>query len=111
MNHLVVLWTSGDQEVAQKMVFMYTTNAQKYQWWDEIRLVIWGASARLLSENSDLQEQIKAMITSGVIVEACKACADSYGVSDLFKSLGITVRYLGKPLSEWLQSDMKVLSI
>ncbi len=26
---LVVLWTSGDPEVAKKMVFMYTYNAQK----------------------------------------------------------------------------------
>ena len=32
---LVILWTSGDREVALKMVFMYTYNAKKYGWWDE----------------------------------------------------------------------------
>jgi len=39
---LVVLWTSGDAEVAKKMVFMYVYNAKKYEWWDEITFIIWG---------------------------------------------------------------------
>ncbi|KXS47386.1 MAG: hypothetical protein AWL62_2688, partial [Halanaerobium sp. T82-1] len=32
-NSLVVLWTSGDKEVAKKMVFMYTLNAKTRGWW------------------------------------------------------------------------------
>ena len=28
---LVIIWTSGDREVALKMAFMYTYNAKKYK--------------------------------------------------------------------------------
>jgi len=38
----VVLWTSGDKEVALKMVFMYTLNSRLKGWWDEIKLIIGG---------------------------------------------------------------------
>ena len=52
-NHekLVVVCTSGDRDVALKMVFMYTFNAKKYEWWKEITLLIWGPSSKLLSED------------------------------------------------------------
>ncbi|RLB28776.1 MAG: DsrE family protein, partial [Deltaproteobacteria bacterium] len=30
---LVVLWSSGDREVATRMVFMYTLNAKRKGWW------------------------------------------------------------------------------
>ena len=38
---LVVLWTSGDREVALKMVFMYTLNAKLKGWWEEVILIVW----------------------------------------------------------------------
>ena len=50
-NKLAVLWTSGDPDVAEKMGFMYTYNAKKQGWFDEVVLIIWGPSAKLLSEN------------------------------------------------------------
>jgi hypothetical protein len=52
---LVVLWTSGDPEVAKKMVFMYTYNAKKHGWWEDITLVVWGPSAKLLAEDKEWQ--------------------------------------------------------
>ena len=39
-EELVVLWTSGDREVALKMVFMYATNSKKKGWWKEVTLVV-----------------------------------------------------------------------
>lgn len=41
-DKLVVVWTSGDKEVAMKMVFMYTYNAKKQGWWDDVTLLVWG---------------------------------------------------------------------
>ena len=52
-EELVVLWTSGDPEVATKMLFMYTYNAKKFGWWDKITLIVWGPSAKLLSETTN----------------------------------------------------------
>ncbi len=43
---LVVLWTSGDKEVAEKMVLMYTFNSKRFDWWKDITLVVWGPSQK-----------------------------------------------------------------
>jgi hypothetical protein len=36
-DELVVLWTSGDREVALKMAFMYTYNSKRFKWGVEKR--------------------------------------------------------------------------
>ena len=102
---LAVLWTSGDPFVAHKVCFMYTHNAKKAGWWNEVQLIVWGPSSKLLAEDNDLQTAVKAMMADGVVVKACKACADSYGVSDDLTALGIEVKYMGQPLTEMLKSD------
>jgi len=109
-SKLMVLWTSGDREVALKMVFMYTFNAKKRGWWDQIRFVVWGPSSKLLSEDKELQKGIKDMMDAGVEVQACKACADQYGVSDKLTALGIEVKYMGVPLTDMLKGGWASLT-
>lgn len=107
---LKVVWTSQDKEVAEKMVHMYVYNAKVHKWWDEIELIIWGPSARLLANDTDLQDSVKSMLKQGIQVTACKACADGYGVTDALKALDIEVKYMGVPLSDYLQNDIKVIT-
>ena len=110
-NKLAVLWTSGDPEVAEKMGFMYTYNAKKQGWFDEVTLIVWGPSAKLLSENTALQDYVKKMIEAGVKVEACIACARMYGVDQQLAELGIDVKGMGVPLTNYLKEGWKTLSI
>ncbi len=110
-DSLVVLWTSGDREVALKMVLMYTLNAKLKAWWKNVTLVVWGPSARLLSEDAELQAQIAAMKQAGVTLLACKACADQYGVSPALEGLGIEVKYMGQPLTQYLKEGQAVLAL
>ncbi|MBW6458234.1 MAG: DsrE family protein [FCB group bacterium] len=107
---LCILWTSGDPEVAIKMVFMYANAAKQYKWFDEVELIIWGPSSKLTSKNKDIQDYIGKMLKNGIKIEACKACADSYGVSDKLKSLGIDVKYMGQPLTGILRSNKKLMT-
>ena len=107
---LAVIWSSGDPAVAHKVCFMYTHNAKRRGWFDEVTLIVWGPSAELLTRDPTLQESIKAMKADGIVLEACKACSDSYGVSDQLSALGIDVKYMGIPLTEMLQGDWKVLT-
>ena len=109
-DRLGVLWTSGDRDVALKMVFMYTGAAQRGGWWDEIRFIVWGPSAKLLSEDQELQGAIQRMAEAGVELLACKACADQYGVSGDLEELGIEVKYMGRPLTTMLKGDWTVLT-
>lgn len=107
---LVVVWSSGDIEVAEKMVFMYTSNAKKAGWFDEVIFIVWGPSARLLTETPALQERIRSMLDSGIRVEACIACARMYGVDDELKELGIDVKGMGVPLSNYLKKGYRMLT-
>jgi hypothetical protein len=109
-NRLAVIWSSGDPEVAHRVCFMYTQNAKRQKWFDEVTLIVWGPSARLLAGDKDLQAKIKSMINDGVRVQACQACADSYGVSDRLRELGVDVKYMGKPLTDLLKDGWKVLT-
>jgi len=102
-DSLVVVWTSGDKEVAMKMVFMYTFNAKKYEWWDDITLLVWGPSAKLLTEDKELQDYVKTMLESGIHVLACKGCADMYKISAELEQIGVTVRYTGKDLTDFIK--------
>ena len=104
-SKLLVVWTSGDREVALKMVYMYTFNAKKRGWWNEIRFLVWGPSSKLLSEDAELQDYIKKMKEEGIELLACKACSDSYGVSEKLEALGVDVKYMGVPLTDMLKSD------
>ena len=107
---MVIVWTSGDREVALKMVFMYTLNAKKRGWWEDITLVVWGPSAKLLTEDKELQEYMKQIMEAGVTVKACKGCSDQYGVSEQLEALGITVLYIGKELSDYVKEERNVLT-
>ncbi len=110
-NKLAVLWTSGNPDVAEKMCFMYTYNAKKQGWFNEVTLIVWGPSAKLLTENKKLQDYVKKMIDAGVKVEACVACANMYGVKDKLTAIGIDVKGMGVPLTKYLKEGWKTLTL
>lgn len=104
-DNLAIVWTSGDPDVAHRMALMYANGAKSREWFSNVRLVIWGPSQRLVVGDKDVQAYISRLQKSGVVVEACLACADSYGIADNLRSLGLEVKYMGEPLSEFLKSD------
>ena len=107
---LNIIWSSSDRDVALKMVFMYAKNAKLKGWWKEVKLIVWGPSAMLLSSDNELQNYVKVLLESGVEVLACKACADSYGVSSSLESIEIKVLYMGEILTNSLKNNEKVLT-
>ncbi|HBS29520.1 MAG TPA: DsrE family protein [Phycisphaerales bacterium] len=109
-TRLAVVWSSADPEVAHRVCLMYTHASRKSSWFDETHLIIWGPSARLLAADKDIQAKVKEMMADGVVVRACQACADSYGVTEALRAQGIEVKYMGKPLSDILHEGWKVLT-
>jgi hypothetical protein len=107
----LILWTSGDREVALKMIFMYGLYSKKNGWMDNVRLLIWGPSSKLLAEDLELQERLSELKNAGVELYACKACADLYGVADKLTQLGITVMYTGEMLAKLQKNGWYILSI
>jgi len=110
ISRLAVVWTSGDPEVAHRVCLMYSHAAHKQKWFDEVVLIVWGPSARLLAADKDLQAKIKSMMQDGMKVQACVVCADSYGVSARLRELGLEVKAMGPPLTGMLKQGWKVLT-
>lgn len=110
-NKLAVLWTSDDPNLAEKMAFMYTYNAKRQGWFDEVVLIIWGPSAKLAAENEMIQDYLKKMKEAGVKVEACLYCAKMYDVDKKLTKLGVDVKGMGIPLTNYLKDGWKTLSL
>jgi hypothetical protein len=107
---LAVIWSSRDKDVAEKVVLMYTQGAKMKGWFDEIVLVVWGPSTKLLADDSELQEKVKSLMKAGVKVQACSVCAGEYGVVAELENIGLEVIPMGEPLTAYLKEDWKVLS-
>ena len=110
-THLYVLWTNDNPITAEKMVFMYTVNSLIHDWWEKVTLIIWGAPAKLVSEDDNIQKLVTEALEAGVHITACKACADQLGVTETLEKLNIEVKYWGIPLTEILTSEEKLLTI
>ncbi|MEZ5198075.1 MAG: DsrE family protein [Bacteroidales bacterium] len=110
-NKLTILWTTDNIVTVEKMVFMYAHNAILMGWWEEVTIVIWGASARLAAENKDVQAKLKEMQDAGVKIEACKACSDDLGVTTTLSDRGVDVKYWGQPLTDILKKEGKIITI
>jgi hypothetical protein len=109
-DKLAIVWTSGDPDVAHRMVLMYANGAQRQGWFDDITLIIWGPSQRLVAADKDIREKIQNLMDIGVNVYACQACSDSYGITDDLRSVGMTVKYMGVPLSDAIKGDSHVIT-
>jgi len=110
-THLLVLWTNDNPITAEKMVFMYTINSLLNGWWDNVTLIVWGAPAKLVSEDKHIQHLVQQAQEAGVHVSACKACSDQLGVTGILEGFRIEVKYWGIPLTEILQNGEKLLTI
>ena len=110
MKTLHVLWTTGEKDVAIRMVFVYLLNSKGNGWWDDIHLIIWGPSAKLLSEDPLIQQEVDYLLQSGIFIEACEGCTESYGITAKIRGFGIPVRYMGESLTEILNGDDKLIT-
>lgn len=110
-KHLYILWTNADIITSEKMVLMYGINAKLKGWWEDVTIIVWGATASLVAENQVINDHIAFAISKGIHVTACKACADQLNVTDVLVDMGIEVKYWGEGLTELIKSKANLLTI
>lgn len=108
---LHILWSNADRHTAQLMVMMYATNSMLNRWWDEVTVIIWGTTAKLVAEDANIQECIKMAENVGVKFSACIACARQLGVVDQLQKLELEVIPWGEPLTDLIQNGKPLLTI
>jgi hypothetical protein len=111
MDKLNLLWTTNNKDTVLNMLVMYATNSKINGWWQEVNLIIWGASAKLVGTDNQIQTEVLEMLNLGITIEACKACADNLGMTDKLTELGINVRYMGEALTGYIKSGEIVMTI
>jgi hypothetical protein len=108
---LVVVWSSGDRDVALHACLNYVETASKNKLFNQIGLIVMGPSAKLLAQDEELQAKIELIIAGGTKVLAAAESAAAYGVSDKLKGLGIEVQPMDKHLADLLKdSGTRVLT-
>jgi len=110
MQKLNILWTTDHKEVSERMILLYAMNSKVKGWWDQVNLIVWGPSAKMIAEDTQIQAEIIELINQGVTLESCKDCSDHYGVSELFEKMGIVVRFMGEPLTEYIKNGEKIIT-
>tara|TARA_R110001583_G_scaffold10417_12_gene47955 strand:- start:12942 stop:13322 length:381 start_codon:yes stop_codon:yes gene_type:complete len=108
---LNILWTTANKETVINMIAMYSSTSLKYEWWSEVNVIIWGASAKLIKEDVEIQKVVLEMINNGVNVGACLACADKYDATETLKNMGIDVKYMGQPLTDIIKKGEKLITL
>ena len=108
---LTILWATGETVTSEKMVLMYALNAKKRGWWENVSVIIWGASAQLVGEHAQIRGGVRDLLEAGVRVSACKACADQLGVTSTLEAAGVEVKYWDEGLTELLRSRAPVLKV
>ncbi len=90
---------------------MYGMNALRHNWWDEVEVIVWGATVALVTENLAIQALIQEAKEVGVRVSVCKSCAQELGVAQKIDALGLEMMFWGEPLSNLLKENQKLITI
>ncbi len=102
-DKILVIISSGDKG---KVItgLMYATNAIKYTWMGEIKVVVFGPSQALSLKDPDIQAYLKELVEKlGYVPDTCKYIADSEGLSKGLSDLGLNVVYVGAVISDHIK--------
>ncbi|MEC9484934.1 MAG: hypothetical protein UMR38_03535 [Candidatus Izemoplasma sp.] len=111
MTKLVVLWKSDNLVDIQEMITPYIIASKKNGWWDSVEVIIWGPSQKIVVENDDVKRRVALMTKQNIPLYACKKCAEDLNVDQALENLGVNVMYTGELLTDFLQSDAKVITL
>jgi hypothetical protein len=103
MQSKLVIIISQAEENAIWTGLVFATKGTRNDFMDDIRLVLWGPSEKVIAENQELQQMIREYMALGKTVWACKTCSERYGVTEAMEGLGCTVDYVGSIVTGWIK--------
>ena len=102
-SKLLVIIASGDKEKALAGM-MYARNVIKYGWLDNVKVVFFGPSEKLVADDAEVGNKAKE-IAAMTKCFACKAISEPDGVSENLAEIGIEVDYIGDVISNLIKED------
>jgi len=100
-SKLLVIIATGEKEKALTGL-MYARNALKHGWLEDVKVVFFGPSERLITEDDQVADEVKEVALIGESF-ACKAISDREGFSGELERLGVKVEYVGSIISNHIK--------
>jgi len=110
VSKVFVILSSGDREVALEVGLIYPLNAAKNVWMDEVKVIIFGPSEKVVANDKEVQGRIRELLENDVEVLACKWCADRMGITEKLEEIGVPVVYVGTIISDLLKEGWAALT-
>ncbi|NQV14555.1 DsrE family protein [bacterium] len=101
-SKILVIISTGDPSKAQTGM-MYTVNALKNAWMEDVKLFFFGPAEATLLQDERLQHLLEEYQNEGESVVACKIIADRDGHAKDISALGVQVQYVGQQISSLIQ--------
>ncbi|MBW1707453.1 MAG: hypothetical protein JRJ86_20210 [Deltaproteobacteria bacterium] len=100
-SKLLVIIATGENEKALTGL-MYASRTLAEGWMDQVKVIFFGPSERLLVEDEMIAKTAKEI---GAVEKtiACKFISDRDGISEKIQDLGLKVEYVGTIISDLLK--------
>ena len=110
-KELLIHWATDNKDSSMNMVLLYAYNAKRKEFWDEITLLIWGASQNLVKNDQEVSNKVKEIVDIGVKVIACQHCAKEQNTTEALESCNIDIFLTGAFLTQWTQENKSMITI
>ena len=100
-SKLLVIIATGENEKALTGL-MYASRTLAEGWMDEVKVVFFGPSERLLVEDDFIAKTAKELSATEKPI-ACKFISDRDGISEKIEALGVNVDYVGTIISDFIK--------
>ena len=100
-SKLLIIIATGEKEKAQTGM-MYARNAIKHRWLDDVKVVFFGPSERLIAEDKNMAKKAQEIAKLSECL-ACKHISDKENLSDNLEKLGIKIEYVGPIISNLIK--------
>lgn len=100
-SKLLVIIATGEKEKALAGL-MYARNAMKRGWMEDVKVVFFGPSERLIVQDEQVADEVKDLALIGESF-ACKAISDRENLSAEVEKLGVKVEYVGSIISNLIK--------
>ena len=101
-SKVLVIIATGDKEKCLAGL-MYARNAQARNWLEDVKVVFFGPSEKLIVQDEDCLSEALEVASLGETF-ACKAISDNDKVSEAIEELGIKVEYVGSIVSDFIKA-------
>lgn len=104
-KNLLIVWSNGDKEVANKFPLLYSSVILQREYWKKAHLMLWGPSIKLAKKDKKIQEKLLEIQATGVKMSACIVCVEDYKAVKQLERLNIKIEHTGELLTKALKSE------